>query len=390
MNATNQKQAKSLRSKAAVLRKKIEGMLEPRLENTPKRRREGEERRKEAYTLMTVAGALESLADLWSMDAIDEELKPIKTADHVRYLLEYDNPRGFRLTFNNLRVLLDNYSHLLHPEDLRAITDNYNLMEIGKNPDIIFRPSTAMASRLVNLVSKNPEMKEAFHPSAVEGTKLSLSLGVFEYADFAKVKTLLHQAINLETMEALKRLRRIMDAQELLNKITNSKPDGYWPTPDHIAEELAEMLDIEPKHQVLEPSAGTGNLVKAAVRKGAFVTAFEVVGAMCEYMRMTLPGSVTVIHDDFLTSWPPKDAYDRVFMNPPFENRKDGEHVTHAYEILRDGGRLLAIVSAGIINGNDKKAIAFQTFLKEKNARVEKRDDIFHIPVYIVMIDKPR
>ena len=43
-------------------------------------------------------------------------------------------------------------------------------------------------------------------------------------------------------------------------------------------------------------------------------------------------------------------AYDRVIMNPPFSQGRWYKHVLHAYDILKPGGRLVAIIPNGAIN----------------------------------------
>jgi type I restriction-modification system DNA methylase subunit len=55
-----------------------------------------------------------------------------------------------------------------------------------------------------------------------------------------------------------------------------------------------------------------------------------------------------VVCGDFL-SWDGRDfgAFDRVVMNPPFDNGADIRHVQHAFTMLAPGGRLVAIVANG-------------------------------------------
>mgnify|MGYP001447643461 FL=1 len=39
------------------------------------------------------------------------------------------------------------------------------------------------------------------------------------------------------------------------------------------------------------------------------------------------------------------DGYDRILMNPPFENGADRTHIQHAFELLAPRGKLVAIAS---------------------------------------------
>ena len=56
-------------------------------------------------------------------------------------------------------------------------------------------------------------------------------------------------------------------------------------------------------------------------------------------------------------------GYDRIIMNPPFGDRRDAEHVRHAYSLLKPGGRLVAIMGEGVFFGKDKKADDFREWL---------------------------
>jgi len=67
---------------------------------------------------------------------------------------------------------------------------------------------------------------------------------------------------------------------------------------------------------------------------------------------------------DFL-SIEPKPTIDRVLMNPPFTAGQDAEHVIHAYKFLKTNGILVAIIGEGSYTRSDKKAVAFQNFLKQ-------------------------
>jgi 16S rRNA G1207 methylase RsmC len=77
-----------------------------------------------------------------------------------------------------------------------------------------------------------------------------------------------------------------------------------------------------------------------------------------------------VIGSDFLSIEPRQD-YDRVVMNPPFENQQDIDHVLHALEFLRPGGRLVSIMSAGVLFRQNKKTVEFREMIDEITALPE-------------------
>lgn len=50
-------------------------------------------------------------------------------------------------------------------------------------------------------------------------------------------------------------------------------------------------------------------------------------------------------------------------MNPPFANLQDVDHVTHAFNFLKPGGRLVAIMGEGAFFRQDRKAQEFRALL---------------------------
>ena len=119
---------------------------------------------------------------------------------------------------------------------------------------------------------------------------------------------------------------------------------GFFPTPRQtIEDELLSVADIQPHHDVLEPSCGKGDIVEAIRENhpGANVTAIEFNQTLQDVLSAK---GLDVQFADFLEH---RGAYDRIVMNPPFESGADIDHVRHAYSLLREGGRVVAIMSEG-------------------------------------------
>ena len=85
---------------------------------------------------------------------------------------------------------------------------------------------------------------------------------------------------------------------------------------------------------VLEPSAGHGMLAEAARAAGAKVDAVELAVDLREILQAKGFGLVGRFMDTT-----PAQSYDAVVMNPPFSNDMDIDHVRHAYDHLKPGGR---------------------------------------------------
>jgi protein-L-isoaspartate O-methyltransferase len=130
-----------------------------------------------------------------------------------------------------------------------------------------------------------------------------------------------------------------------------------FPTPPDVAARMVELADIKPDHRVLEPSAGTGNLCAAVVRvvPPSNLFAVEINHQLCEMLSQTFtpPDDArqhicrNVLQGDFLECNGNLGKFDRVVMNPPFENGADIKHIQHAVKFLKPGGKLVAICANG-------------------------------------------
>jgi len=130
-------------------------------------------------------------------------------------------------------------------------------------------------------------------------------------------------------------------------------------TPPEIAEKMVEYADLEPGQRVLEPSAGTGNLLKKAfdactgVDCGTF-TAVEINHALCGELQndkkkrlYSNDQNYKIVCADFLECNGDLGTFDRIIMNPPFVNGTDIKHINHALTFLKPGGRLVALCTNG-------------------------------------------
>lgn len=128
-----------------------------------------------------------------------------------------------------------------------------------------------------------------------------------------------------------------------------------FPTPAGLAARMVERAALCEGDRVLEPSAGTGNIVRAIldakedaeIELGVLV-AVEVDERLAKALDAAAVADV-VDHGDFLTTTAGDldGAFDRIIMNPPFANGADIKHVLHALDLLAPGGRLVAVVADG-------------------------------------------
>lgn len=152
---------------------------------------------------------------------------------------------------------------------------------------------------------------------------------------------------------------------------------GYFPTPPALAELMVDLLRVKPGMTVLEPSAGQGALADAVA---------PIVGRECLCLVERLPNNCRVlrergydpIEDDFLARDPMlADPFDRIVMNPPFAGQQDITHVLHAWDFLKPGGRLVAIMSAGVTFRQDTKSRDFRAFVDHHGTVAHNARDAF-------------
>lgn len=117
-------------------------------------------------------------------------------------------------------------------------------------------------------------------------------------------------------------------------------------TPAPLAARVVEIAQIKPGHRVLEPNAGTGALIKA-VGPNVETVAVEIHATLAEGLTRSAHPRLQVRHADFLQCNGELGTFDRIVMNPPFENTSDIKHIMHALTMLKPGGRLVAICANG-------------------------------------------
>jgi len=98
--------------------------------------------------------------------------------------------------------------------------------------------------------------------------------------------------------------------------------------------------------RALEPSAGTGNLVRAiqAAQETADVVAVGINATLVDGLSELAQECRC---DDFLTLGDELGQFGHVVMNTPFDHGSDIEHITYAFRMLKPGGRLVTICANG-------------------------------------------
>lgn len=181
--------------------------------------------------------------------------------------------------------------------------------------------------------------------------------------------------------------------QELTEQVRFSKIPGFFPTPDALVRKVMEWAELDssqPGMQILEPSAGMGSIADAIREAGHVPICFEINNELSDILEAKGHHN----HRGNFLGHAPVAAFDRVLMNPPFENGQDAAHVWHAYRFLKPGGRLVAIVSPGFQMSRGQK---FAEWLENVGAAViENPEGSFKssfcptgVRTFTLIIDKP-
>lgn len=152
--------------------------------------------------------------------------------------------------------------------------------------------------------------------------------------------------------------------------------DGFFETPYPVIARMLELVVLENNVRVLEPSAGLGAIAKVIKHEGAGRgIGIWLVEKNTDRARCLSGEFDHVMNCDFM-AWEPTylefDVFDRIYMNPPFEELQDVDHVKHAYDLLADGGKMISVMAESAFFRSDKKSVAFREWLEEVNAYVEK------------------
>ena len=221
--------------------------------------------------------------------------------------------------------------------------------------------------------------------------RAGITVGSYEDARAALLK-LIDPAMGYETPE--EEIARLVREVALNGFIV-----GYFPTPEPVIDLLLEAAGIDPNQpvRILEPSAGAGHIADAILHRfpHAQVDTIEIAPSL----RVILDRKGHRIIGNDLFEVEPEDTwqYDFVIMNPPFEHAADCKHVQRAYQFLKPGGRLVAVMSASVMYNSTSTYEAFRDWLGELDGSIDdlpdgafkSSDRPTGVKTELVVIDKP-
>lgn len=149
-----------------------------------------------------------------------------------------------------------------------------------------------------------------------------------------------------------------------------------------LAERVADLAEIGPDHQCLEPSAGMGGLADFMPKDRT--TCVEISGL---HRKVLESKGFRVVWGDFLP-WADGrvsegKAFDRIVTNPPFDQGRWAAHIDHAAPLLRPGDRLVAILPSGAKNRD-----VLPGFRKEWHGPFDNQFPGASVSVVVLVADK--
>jgi hypothetical protein len=162
-------------------------------------------------------------------------------------------------------------------------------------------------------------------------------------------------------------------------------PWAFFPTPSHLVTSVMEapLFDtIQNGDSVLEPSAGFGALAEGMCTRLAHrqvqIDCCEILPINQQVLRSK---GFEIVCDDFLI-YKPEKRYRAIVMNPPFNLATDRyayiTHILHAWELLDEGGFLIAFAPSGYTFRSDKKSYDFLSFVLTYGSWEELPAKSFH------------
>lgn len=121
----------------------------------------------------------------------------------------------------------------------------------------------------------------------------------------------------------------------------------YYPTPEPIGYKMVEFADIKPGDSVLEPSVGHGAIARFFPEDTKNV-AIEPSSELANTIRLRFNKNGRVIESTF-ENYDVHNKFNEIVMNPPYGTaaKTAMEHLEKAFNHLRDGGRIVALLPAG-------------------------------------------
>lgn len=143
------------------------------------------------------------------------------------------------------------------------------------------------------------------------------------------------------------RAKAVYFGKQKKNSRTKSQEGhDYFATPEPIGYKMVQWLQSKPGQSLLEPSAGDGAIARW-MPDNTYNTVVEPSRDLTPKLMRNVAGAKVV--ESTFENFDLHNKFDGIAMNPPFGygGKTAVEHVAKAYQHLKNGGRLIAIIPDG-------------------------------------------
>ena len=143
------------------------------------------------------------------------------------------------------------------------------------------------------------------------------------------------------------RAKAVYFGKQKKNSRTKSQEgNDYFATPEPIGYKMIQWLQSKPGQSLLEPSAGDGAIARW-MPDNTYNTVVEPSRELTPKLMRNVAGAKVI--ENIFENFDLHNKFDGIAMNPPFGHggKTAVEHVAKAYQHLKDGGRLIAIIPDG-------------------------------------------
>lgn len=162
--------------------------------------------------------------------------------------------------------------------------------------------------------------------------------------------------------------KKLDPIKQMERALIGTKIEGYFPTPKVVVEQMLELAEIEEGMTVIEPNGGKGNIADL-IRERHPQANLSVIEINSRLREILIAKGHNLVGWNFLEH---QGSYDRVLMNPPFEDHQDIQHIKFAHSLLNPGGKVVAIMSESPFFRMDKESVSFRDWLESVGGTNEK------------------
>jgi len=269
--------------------------------------------------------------------------------------------------------------------------------------------------------AKKPEPKKEPKPEIIEIPEKTKKISSNDYIE-------IQDNLDKNIEKYLPIYLPLFNINDLLGLLKFSRNDikrlNIFLTPETIANDLIYLSGIDQQYSydknmnekviydILEPTAGIGNLISSLISylpdvDNFKIDAVEPVNQLYNIgkARFNNFNNIKWFNEDFL-KFKPNKKYDYIFMNPPFNikvgNKQylDIDFVNDAYKLLKDDGKLAAIISTSYLINKTPKYKKFKDFIDNyaimtlelnegfKEDRTISKEMQTNVKMMIIIIDK--